>query len=238
MQHEKNRPDSSRSKCVGSRKPVYRVDGCRFVSEKGVEEARRAGAILKKNGYTFDVAFTSVLTRAIRTLWIILHEMNLSWIPIYKSWKLNERHYGALQGLNKAETAANYGEEQVHLWRRSVEARPPALNQNDERYEASDPRYKGLKEGEVPFTENLEDTEKRVLAYWHEAIVPAIKDDKKVIVAAHGNTIRALVRYLDNLPNDGIVSLNIPTAIPLVYELDDDLKPLTHYYLGLDERAE
>jgi len=140
--------------------------------------------------------------------------------------------------LNKAETAAKYGEEQVHLWRRSVEARPPALDQTDERYESSDPRYKGLKEGEVPLTENLEDTEKRVIAYWHEAIVPGIKDDKKVIVAAHGNTIRALVRYLDNIPNDGIVSLNIPTAIPLVYELDDDLKPWTQYYLGLDERTE
>ncbi|MBA4603614.1 2,3-diphosphoglycerate-dependent phosphoglycerate mutase [Thermoactinomyces mirandus] len=201
------------------------------LSEKGVEEARQAGRILKKNGYIFDIAFTSVLTRAIQTLGIILHEMNLLWIPVYKSWMLNERHYGALQGLNKAETAAKYGEKQVHLWRRSASVRPPALDKNDERYGASDMRYKSLKEGEFPLTENLEDTEKRVVKYWQEAIVPAIKDDKRVIISAHGNSIRALVKYLDNISPDRISSLNIPTGIPLVYELDDDLEPIRHYYL-------
>lgn len=204
------------------------------LSENGLEEARQAGKILKENGYVFDTAYTSVLKRAIRTLWIVLHEMDLMWIPVYKSWRLNERHYGALQGLNKAETAAKYGEEQVHIWRRSVDVRPPALTKDDKRYEASDPRYAELIEGEFPLTENLDDTVERVLKYWHGTIAPAIKSGKKVIMSAHGNTIRALVKYLDNIPSDGIVSLNIPTGIPLVYELDDDLKPIRHYYLGLD----
>lgn len=204
------------------------------LSVNGLEEARQAGRILRKNGYSFDIAFTSVLKRAIRTLWISLDEMDLMWIPVYKSWHLNERHYGALQGLNKAETAEKYGEEQVHIWRRSVDVRPPELEKSDKRYEASDPKYAELKEGEFPLTENLEDTEKRVLKYWYEAIAPAIKSNKKVIISAHGNTIRALVKYLDNIPGDGIVSLNIPTGIPLVYELDDDLKPIRHYYLGQD----
>lgn len=204
------------------------------LTESGLEEARQAGKILKRNGYEFDIAFTSVLKRAIRTLWIILHEMDLMWIPVYKAWKLNERHYGALQGLNKEETAAKYGEEQVHIWRRSVDMRPPALEKSDERYEAADPRYSELGEGEFPLTENLEDTEIRVLKYWNENIAPVIKSGRKVIISAHGNTIRSLVRYLDNIPGDGIVSLNIPTGIPLIYELDDDLKPIRHYYIGID----
>ncbi|QAY65916.1 2,3-diphosphoglycerate-dependent phosphoglycerate mutase [Paenibacillus protaetiae] len=204
------------------------------LSEGGLNEARQAGEILKKNGYVFDVAYTSVLKRAIRTLWIVLHEMDLLWIPEHKSWMLNERHYGALQGLNKDETAAKYGEQQVHLWRRSVEVRPPALDKTDERYEASDPRYRSLQEGEFPLTENLEDTERRVLRYWDSDIAPAIKAGGRVIIAAHGNTLRALVKHLDHIPADGIADLNIPTAIPLVYELDDELKPIRHYYLGLE----
>lgn len=204
------------------------------LSENGLEEARQAGRILKKNAYKFDIAFTSVLKRAIRTLYIIQDEMDLMWIPVYKSWLLNERHYGALQGLNKAETSAKYGEEQVHIWRRSVDVRPPALEKDDKRCEACDPRYAELGEGEYPLTENLEDTEKRVLKYWDDAISPVLKEHKKVIISAHGNTIRALVKYLDKIPGDGIVSLNIPTGIPLVYELDDDLNPIKHYYLGID----
>ncbi|BBH19997.1 2,3-bisphosphoglycerate-dependent phosphoglycerate mutase [Paenibacillus baekrokdamisoli] len=203
------------------------------LSENGLVEAHHAGTILKKNGYSFDIAFTSVLKRAIRTLWTILQEMDLMWIPVYKSWSLNERHYGALQGLNKAETAAKYGEEQVLLWRRSVDIRPPALDKNDPRYEASSPRYQSLKEEEFPLTENLEDAEARVLKYWDDKIVPALKEGQKVIIAAHGNSIRALIQYLDNVSADGIVNLNIPTGIPLVYELDDDLKPIRHYYLGM-----
>lgn len=204
------------------------------LSENGLEEARQAGRILIKNGYKFDAAFTSVLKRAIRTLWIVLDEMDIMWIPVYKSWRLNERHYGALQGLNKAETAAKYGEEQVHIWRRSVDVHPPELEKNDNRYEAEDPRYSDMADGEFPLTENLEDTEKRVLKYWHETVAPAIKSGKRLIIAAHGNTIRALVKYLDNIPSDGIVNLNIPTGIPLVYELDDELNPIKHYYLGID----
>ncbi len=204
------------------------------LSENGLNEAREAGQILKKHGYVFDVAYTSVLKRAIRTLWIVLHEMDLMWIPVHKSWMLNERHYGALQGLNKAETAKQYGEEQVMKWRRSVEIRPPALDKQDERYEASNPKYKALAEGEFPLTENLEDTERRVLHYWTEEIAPAIRKGEKVIISAHGNTLRALVQYLDDIPADGIVDLNIPTGVPLVYELDEDLKPIRHYYLDMD----
>lgn len=201
------------------------------LSEQGLEEARQAGEILKKNGYAFDMAFTSLLKRAIRTLWIVLHGMDLMWIPVHKSWMLNERHYGALQGLNKAETARQYGDDQVQLWRRSVEIRPPELDKNDERYEASSPKYKGI---EVPLTENLLDTEHRVVAYWNEHVVPALKQGKKVIVSAHGNSLRALIKYLDDVPGDGIVDLNIPTGTPLVYELDESLKPTRHYYLGMD----
>lgn len=203
------------------------------LSSQGIEEAKTAGKILKNNGYNFDIAYTSVLKRAIKTLDIILDEMNLMWIPVNKCWKLNERHYGALQGLNKAETAKKYGEEQVHTWRRSVDVRPPALDKNDKRYSGNEAKYNGLKESEIPLTENLEDTEKRVLEYWREVIVPEIKANKKVIIAAHGNTLRALVRYLDKIPANGIVNLNIPTGTPLVYELDENLRPIRNYYLGL-----
>jgi 2,3-bisphosphoglycerate-dependent phosphoglycerate mutase len=204
------------------------------LSENGLNEAREAGIILRKNGYVFDAAYTSVLKRAIRTLWIILHEMDLTWVPEHKTWRLNERHYGALQGLNKTETAKKYGDKQVQLWRRSMNVRPPALEKNDPRYEASAPRYKDLKEGEFPFTENLEDTEKRVLKYWNASIAPALKSGQRVIIAAHGNTLRAIIHYLDQISADGIASLNIPTSIPLVYELDNNLKPIRHYYLSMD----
>ena len=204
------------------------------LSEDGLIEARKAGQILKKNGYTFDLAYTSVLKRAIRTLWIALHEMDLMWIPVYKSWKLNERHYGALQGLNKAETAEKYGDEQVHKWRRYVDVRPPELLKTDDRYPGKELKYKELREENIPTTENLEDTIKRVMEQWFEEIAPKIKEGKEVIISAHGNTLRALVKYLDNISSDNIVSLNIPTGIPLVYELDDNLKPIRHYYLELE----
>jgi 2,3-bisphosphoglycerate-dependent phosphoglycerate mutase len=204
------------------------------LSDNGLIEARKAGQILKKNGLAFDLAYTSVLKRAIRTLWIVLHEMDLMWIPVFKSWKLNERHYGALQGLNKAETAKKYGDEQVHKWRRYVDVRPPELSKTDDRYPGKELKYSELREEEIPTTENLEDTIKRVMDEWFEEIVPKLKDGKKVIISAHGNTLRALVKYLDDVSSDNIVSLNIPTGIPLVYELDDNLKPIRHYYLGID----
>ena len=204
------------------------------LSENGLIEARKAGQILKANGYIFDIAYTSVLKRAIRTLWIVLHEMDLMWIPVYKSWKLNERHYGALQGLNKADTAKKYGDEQVHKWRRYVDVRPPELSVTDERYPGSELKYKELRQDEIPATESLEDTIKRVMVEWFQEIVPQIEIGKKLIISAHGNTLRALVKYLDNISSDNIVSLNIPTGVPLVYELDDNLKPIRHYYLGMD----
>ncbi|QYR20655.1 2,3-diphosphoglycerate-dependent phosphoglycerate mutase [Paenibacillus sp. sptzw28] len=207
------------------------------LSATGLEEARRAGHILRKHGYLFDAAHTSVLKRAIRTLWIILDEMNLMWIPVNKSWHLNERHYGALQGLNKADTALKYGDDQVHIWRRSVDVRPPALEKTDPRYEASEPKYRGI-EDKVPLTESLADTEARALLYWREAIEPALSSGRRILIAAHGNTIRALVKYLDDIPGDGIARLNIPTGTPLVYELTDDLKPLRHYFLGEDGAIE
>jgi 2,3-bisphosphoglycerate-dependent phosphoglycerate mutase len=203
------------------------------LSEKGLVEARNAGKILSENGYIFDVAYTSVLKRAIRTLWLIMDELDCMWIPVYKTWMLNERHYGALEGLNKAETAAKFGKEQVHIWRRSVDVRPPALDKSDRRYEASSPKYKGI-QGKVPLTENLADTEERVLTYWHEMIKPSLLANQKIIISAHGNTIRALVQYLGHIPSDGIANLSIPTGIPLVYELDDDLKPIRHYYVGME----
>jgi len=206
------------------------------LSENGLKEARMAGKILKENGFVFDIAYTSVLKRAIRTLWIALHEMDLMWIPVYKSWKLNERHYGALQGLNKADTAEKYGEEQVHKWRRFVNVKPPELTKDDPRYAGHEDKYKDLNENQIPLTENLADTEKRVLEEWNENIVPNLKSGKRIIISAHGNSLRALVKYLDNISSDGIASLNIPTGTPLVYELDDDLKPITHYYLSLDGR--
>lgn len=202
------------------------------LSEKGTEEARKSGQILKKEGFVFDVAYTSVLKRAIRTLWIVMDEMDLMWIPVHRAWQLNERHYGALQGLNKAEMAAKYGEDQVLIWRRSYDIPPPALEKSDERYPGKDPRYKDLAEKDLPLKESLKDTVARFLPYWHEVLAPVIKSGKRVLITAHGNSLRALVKYLDNISEADIVKLNIPTGIPLVYELDDDLKPLRSYYLG------
>jgi 2,3-bisphosphoglycerate-dependent phosphoglycerate mutase len=202
------------------------------LTERGRGEARRAGQLFRDEGYVFDVAFTSVLKRAIKTLWIALEEMDRMWIPIHHSWRLNERHYGALQGLNKAETAAKFGEEQVLAWRRSYDVPPPALDPGDERGPAGDPRYQGLMPNQLPATECLKDTVERFLPYWHDTVAPAVKAGRRVIIAAHGNSLRALVKYLDALTNEAVVKLNIPTGIPLVYELDDDLKPLRHYYLG------
>lgn len=208
------------------------------LSEKGKEEAKKAGEVLKAEGYTFDIAYTSVLKRAIRTLWIVLDEMDLMWIPVIRNWRLNERHYGALQGLNKAETAKQYGEEQVKIWRRSYDIQPPALEKSDPRYPGRDPRYKELSESELPLTECLKDTVARFVPYWENTIAPMVKSGKKVLVTAHGNSLRALVKYLDNIPDDEIVELNIPTGIPLVYELDENLKPIKHYYLGNPEEIE
>jgi 2,3-bisphosphoglycerate-dependent phosphoglycerate mutase len=205
------------------------------LTAKGAEEARQAGLLLKESGFGFDVAYTSVLKRAIRTLWIIMDQMDLMWIPVYRSWRLNERHYGALQGLNKAETAAKYGEQQVHLWRRSYDVPPPELEKTDARYPGRDPRYGGLSEEDLPTTECLKDTVRRFLPYWHDTIAPAIQSERKVLVVAHGNSLSALVKYLDNIADDAIVELNIPTGIPLVYELDDQLKPLGSTYLGNPE---
>ncbi|NLF25580.1 MAG: 2,3-diphosphoglycerate-dependent phosphoglycerate mutase [Deltaproteobacteria bacterium] len=202
------------------------------LSERGIGEAHAAGKLLKQEGYTFDMAFTSVLKRAIRTLWITLDEMDLMWIPVQRSWRLNERHYGALQGLNKAETAAKYGEEQVLVWRRSYDIRPPVLEKTDERWPGHDRRYAALAPSDQPCSECLKDTVARFLPDWHEVIAPQIKAGKRVIVAAHGNSLRALVKYLDNVSDAEIVGLNIPTGIPLVYELAADLKPIKHYYLG------
>jgi 2,3-bisphosphoglycerate-dependent phosphoglycerate mutase len=202
------------------------------LSEKGRLEARTAGETLKSLGYTFDQAYCSVLKRAIRTLWIVLDEMDLMWIPVENSWRLNERHYGALQGLNKAETAARFGETQVKTWRRSYDTPPPPLEPTDPRFPGRDPRYRTLSPSDLPLTECLKDTVARFLPYWNGTIGPAIKSGKKVIVAAHGNSIRALVKYLDDVSDRDIVELNIPTGVPLVYELDADLRPLAHYYLG------
>ena len=199
------------------------------LSPKGVEEARAGGRLLKAGGYDFDVAFTSVLKRAIRTLWLSLEELDRMWLPVEKSWRLNERHYGDLQGLNKAEMAAKFGEQQVLVWRRSYDTPPPPLSPSDKRFEGSDPRYAGIA---VPRTECLKDTVARVLPYWNSTIAPAIKGGKRVLIAAHGNSLRALVKYLDNISDEAIVKENIPTGIPLVYELDDALRPLKHYYLG------
>jgi 2,3-bisphosphoglycerate-dependent phosphoglycerate mutase len=202
------------------------------LSEQGRIEAERAGEVLKGGGYTFDCAFTSVLKRAIRTLWIVMDEMDLMWIPVENSWRLNERHYGALQGLNKAETAAKFGDNQVKVWRRSYDIPPPELEATDERFPGNDPRYRSVAPDELPRTECLKDTVERMLPYWHQSIAPAVVQGKRVIVAAHGNSLRALVKYLDNVSEQEIVGLNIPTGIPLVYELDDALHPLKHYYLG------
>jgi len=202
------------------------------LSDKGKEEATKAGELLKKDGWVFDIAFTSVLKRAIRTLWTILDRMDQMWIPVQNSWRLNERHYGALQGLNKAETAAKFGDEQVLVWRRSYDVPPPKLEKNDPRYPGSDPRYATLKPSELPLTECLKDTVQRVLPYWQGTVAPAVKSGKRVIIAAHGNSLRAMVKYLDNISDEEIVGLNIPTGVPLAYELDGNLKPIRHYYLG------
>jgi len=202
------------------------------LSERGIEEARKSGEILKEKGYIFDVAFTSVLKRGIRTLWIVLDIMDLMWIPVFKSWRLNERHYGALQGLFKSKLATEVGEEQVMIWRRSYDIPPPPLKTTDPRYPGNDPKYKNLDPEDIPLTESLKDTINRFLPYWHEKIEPMIREGKRVLISAHGNSLRALVKYLDNLSEEEIVKLDIPTGIPLVYELDDDLKPIKHYYLG------
>ncbi|MGA2367290.1 MAG: 2,3-diphosphoglycerate-dependent phosphoglycerate mutase [Dehalococcoidia bacterium] len=205
------------------------------LSDRGIKEAQKAGRVLRQRGYVFDLAFTSVLKRAVRTLWIALDELDLMWIPVKNSWRLNERHYGALQGLNKSETASKYGEDQVLIWRRSYDIPPPALDRKDKRYPGREPKYADLKPGQIPFSESLKDTYRRCLPYWHNVIAPAVKSGKRVIISAHGNSLRALVKYLDNVSNEDIVSLNIPTGIPLVYELDANLKKLKSYYLASAE---
>lgn len=203
------------------------------LTERGVEEARNSGKLLREGGYEFDIAYTSVLKRAIRTLWIALDEMDRMWLPVVKSWRLNERHYGALQGLNKAETAQKFGEEQVLIWRRSYDTPPPAMTVDDERYPGHDPRYRDMAKEDVPVTECLKDTVERFLPYWFDTIVPSIKSGQQVLICAHGNSLRALVKYLDKISDEEIVGLNIPTGVPLVYELDEDtLEPIKHYYLG------
>ena len=208
------------------------------LSEKGVEEARASGRQMFHDGYLFDVAYTSVLKRAIRTLWLALDEMDLMWIPIFKTWRLNERHYGALQGLNKLETVERHGDEQVKIWRRSYDIRPPALDADDPRAPHHDPRYANLGPHELPLTECLKDTVERVLPYWYETIAPAVRSGQRVLIASHGNSLRALVKHLDKIPNDKIVGLNIPTGIPLVYELNDDLTPIRSFYLGDPDAVE
>ena len=207
------------------------------LTERGVQEAHEAAAALKEGGYPFDLAFTSVLKRAIRTLWIVLDDMDLMWIPVHRSWKLNERHYGALQGLNKKDTAAKYGLEQVQIWRRSYDIPPDPLAESDPRHPCHDPRYKDVPKGQLPATESLKITLERVLPYWHDEIVPVLREGRKVLIAAHGNSIRALVKYLDHVSDDRITELNIPTGIPLVYELDENLKARAHYYLADEEKV-
>ena len=208
------------------------------LSEKGVQEAREAGKVLKEQGFTFDIAFTSVLKRAVRTLNIVLEELDLQWIPVRKHWRLNERHYGALQGLNKAETAAKEGEEQVHIWRRSYDVAPPPLTEDDPRFPKHEPQYVRMDRGVLPHTECLKDTVERFMPYWFDTIVPTLKEKKKVVIAAHGNSLRALVKYLDGISDEDITGLNIPTGLPLVYELDDEeLTPIKSYYLGDEERV-
>jgi len=206
------------------------------LSEKGIQEAKEAARLLKEDGYTFDIAFTSVLKRGIRTLWIVLDEMDLMWIPVHRSWRLNERHYGALQGFYKAKMAAEIGEEQVLIWRRSYDVPPPPLKTSDPRYPGNERKYEDLTADQIPLTECLKDTVHRVLPYWHETIAPTIKFGKKILISAHGNSLRAIVKYLDNISDEEILKLNIPTGVPLIYELDDDLKPIKHYYLGDPEK--
>jgi 2,3-bisphosphoglycerate-dependent phosphoglycerate mutase len=207
------------------------------LSPLGIEEAKSAAKLLIEENYTFDIAYTSVLKRAIQTLWIILEDMDLMWIPVYRNWRLNERHYGALQGLNKSEMVEKHGAEQVHLWRRSYDLRPPALGKSDSMYPGNDPRYASLEEKDIPVAECLKDTVERFLPYWHATIVPSLKEGKKVLISAHGNSLRALVMYLDDISEQDIPNLNIPTGIPLIYELDDNLAATNHYYLGDPEVA-
>lgn len=207
------------------------------LSEKGITEAKTSGQVLKEQGYVFDIAYTSVLKRAIRTLWIVMDVMDIMWVPVYRSWRLNERHYGALQGLSKAETAKKHGENQVLIWRRSYDIRPPSLEKTDKRYPGKDLKYNNLKEEEIPTSECLKDTVARVLPYWKEQIIPTIKSGVRVLISAHGNSLRALVKYLDDVSNEEILKLNIPTGIPLIYELDDNIKPIKHYYLGDPEEV-
>ena len=202
------------------------------LTDRGVQEALRAGRALKERGLSFDVAYTSVLKRAIKTLWIVLEEMDLMWLPVHRSWRLNERHYGALQGLNKAETAERFGIEQVRIWRRSYDISPPALSKNDEQYSAKDPRYVSLKPEEIPLTESLGDVAARLLPYWHGSIAPAVRDGKRVLIVAHGNSLRALVKFLDRISDQKIVEVNVPTGSPLVYELREDLTPIRSFYLS------
>ena len=208
------------------------------LSDKGRAEAKESGAVLKKEGFTFDIAYTSVLKRAIRTLWIVLDELDQMWVPVVRDWRLNERHYGGLQGLNKSETAQKYGEEQVLVWRRSYATCPPELTKDDPRYPGHDPRYRNLSEKDLPLTESLDSTVKRFVPYWENEIAQQVKAGKKVVIAAHGNSLRALVKHLDNLSEEEVLKLNIPTGIPLVYELDKDLKPVKHYYLGDQSKIE
>ena len=208
------------------------------LSVQGVIEAEEAGILLNDENYTFDIAYTSVLKRGIRTLWIVLDKMDLMWIPVIRSWRLNERHYGTLQGYYKSKLAAEIGEEQVLIWRRSYDTPPPALKTSDPRYPGYDKRYENLESKDIPLTECLKDTVERFLPYWHETIAPTIKSGKNVLISAHGNSLRALVKYLDDISEEEIVGLNIPTGIPLIYELDDDLKPIQHYYLGNPEAVE
>jgi len=207
------------------------------LTQQGEAEAHKAGQLLKSEEYSFDVAYTSVLKRAIKTLWIAMEEMGFEWLPVYRAWQLNERHYGALQGLNKAETAKKFGEEQVHTWRRSYDVPPPALEWDDERHPRFDPRYALLNPRDLPATESLKITLERVLPYWHMVLAPAIKSGQRILVVAHGNSLRALVKYLDNISDEEIPGLNIPTGVPLIYELDDDLKAIRHYYLGDPEEV-
>ncbi len=206
------------------------------LSDRGVAEASQAGKLLKDQGYVFDHAFVSVLKRAIRTLWIVLDEMDLMWLSVTHSWRLNERHYGSLQGLNKSETAAKFGEAQVKIWRRAYDIAPPPLESSDPRFPGFDPRYRDLKTNELPQTECLKDTVARFLPFWHDTLAPAVRSGQRIVVAAHGNSIRAMVKHFDNISDADIVELNIPTGVPLVYELDADLRPIKHYYLG-DQKA-
>jgi 2,3-bisphosphoglycerate-dependent phosphoglycerate mutase len=207
------------------------------LTPKGVEEAIESGRLLKNEGFRFDIAYTSVLKRAIKTLWLVMEEMDLMWIPVFRNWRLNERHYGALQGLNKAETAEKHGMEQVHIWRRSYDIQPPPLTEDDPRYPGNDPRYADLPQDELPATECLKDTVARFMPYWENTIAPEVRSGRRVLIAAHGNSLRALVKVLDHISDEDIVGLNIPTGIPLVYELEDDLTPIRHYYLGDPEKV-